>query len=175
VSDVLMGVATDAVTRNRHDLIKTFGVGTDKSKQAWTAILRQLFAADALASASDEHGGFRLTARGEAILLGRETISLRKESVRPARPPRGSKSGAAPVEGLDEADGALFARLRARRLEIAREEGVAAYVVFADRTLLELARARPLSLQDMAGIHGIGAVKLERYGEAFLEVLLAAD
>jgi ATP-dependent DNA helicase RecQ len=65
--------------------------------------------------------------------------------------------------------------LRARRFEIAREEGVAAYVVFADRTLLELARARPSSLQDMAGIHGIGAVKLERYGEAFLEVLLAVD
>jgi ATP-dependent DNA helicase RecQ len=175
VSDVLTGTATDAVTRNGHDRIKTFGVGKDRSKQAWTAILRQLFAADVLASASDEHGGFRLTPRGEAILLGRETISLRKESVRPARPPRGSKAGSANVEGLDEADAALFARLRAKRLEIAREEGVAAYVVFADRTLLELARARPMNLQDMATIHGIGAVKLERYGEAFLEVLLGAD
>jgi ATP-dependent DNA helicase RecQ len=64
--------------------------------------------------------------------------------------------------------------LRAARLAIAREEGVAAYVVFADRTLLELARQRPMTLREMAGIHGIGAAKLERYGEAFLEVLLNA-
>ncbi len=172
VSDVLMGVASEAIARNRHDQIKTFGVGSDKTKTAWTAILRQLFAADALASASEEYGGFRLTPRGEAILLGRETIALRKDAARPPKPPRTKGAQAAAVEGLDADDAAMFAALRAARLAIARDEGVAAYVVFADRTLLELARQRPMSLREMAAIHGIGAAKLERYGEAFLEVLL---
>ncbi|MEN9709283.1 MAG: helicase RecQ [Pseudomonadota bacterium] len=172
VSDVLMGVASEAITRNGHDQIKTFGVGSDKTKTAWTAILRQLFAADALASASEEYGGFRLTPRGEAILLGRETIALRKDAARPPKPPRTKGAQTAAVEGLDADDAAMFAALRAARLAIAREEGVAAYVVFADRTLLELARQRPMTLREMAAIHGIGAAKLERYGEAFLEVLL---
>jgi len=174
VSDVLMGVASEAIARNGHDQIKTFGVGSDKTKTAWTAILRQLFAADALASASEEYGGFRLTPRGEAILLGRETIALRKDAARPPRPPRTKGAQTAAVEGLDADDAAMFAALRAARLAIAREEGVAAYVVFADRTLLELARQRPMTLREMAAIHGIGAAKLERYGEPFLEVLLNA-
>lgn len=174
VSDVLMGVASEAIARNGHDQIKTFGVGSDKTKTAWTSILRQLFAADALASASEEYGGFRLTPRGEAILLGRETISLRKDAARPPKPPRTKGAQTAAIEGLDADDAAMFAALRAARLAIAREEGVAAYVVFADRTLLELARQRPMTLREMAGIHGIGAAKLERYGEAFLEVLLNA-
>ncbi len=174
LSDVLTGATSEAIARNRHDQIKTFGVGADKPKAAWSAILRQLFAADALGSASEEHGGFRLTPRGEAILLGRETISLRKEAVRPPMPARSNGTQAAAVDGLDSADAAVFVALRARRLAIAREEGVAAYVVFADRTLLELARQRPMTLSDMAAIHGIGAAKLERYGEAFLEVLLSA-
>ena len=172
VSDVLMGVASEAIACNDHDQIKTFGVGSDKTKTAWTAILRQLFAADALASASEEYGGFRLTPRGEAILLGRETIALRKDAARPPKPPRTKGAQTAAVEGLDADDAAMFAALRAARLAIAREEGVAAYVVFADRTLLELARQRPMTLREMAAIHGIGAAKLERYGEAFLEVLL---
>lgn len=167
LSDVLTGVTSDAIARNGHDQIKTFGVGADRPKAAWASILRQLFAADALASASDEHGGFRLTERGQAILLGHEALSLRKEAVRTPRPARSNGTQAAAVEGLDSADAALFAALRARRLEIARADGVAAYVIFADRTLLELARQRPMSLHDMAAIHGIGAAKLERYGEAF--------
>jgi ATP-dependent DNA helicase RecQ len=176
LSDVLTGTVSEAIARNGHDRIKTFGVGSDRTKHAWSGILRQLFAADALASASEEHGGFRLTEKGENILLGREGILLRKESPRsPEATPRARKGRPEVTQGLDEADSALFAALRRRRLEIAREEGVAAYVVFADRTLLELVRRRPLSLAEMAGIHGIGAAKLERYGEAFLEVLLAPD
>lgn len=176
LSDVLTGTVSEAIARNGHDRIKTFGVGSDRSKHAWSGILRQLFAADALASASEEHGGFRLTEKGENILLGREGILLRKESPRALEAtPRARKGRPEVTQGLDEADSALFAALRRRRLEIAREEGVAAYVVFADRTLLELVRRRPLSLAEMAGIHGIGAAKLERYGEAFLEVLLAPD
>ena len=174
LTDVLTGTASESVARNGHQSIKTFGVGADRPRGEWGGIIRQLFAADALETASEEHGGFKLSAKGEAILLGQESIQLRKDPPKAPKPAR-SKVGKGQdmPEGLDEEDGKLFAALRRKRLELAREEGVAAYVVFADRTLIELARERPLSLREMAGIYGIGTAKLERYGEAFLEVVLA--
>ena len=174
LTDILTGTESESVMRNGHGSVKTFGVGADKPRVVWGGIIRQLFAADALESASEEHGGFKLTEKGEAILLGKEAIQLRDVPVKTPKPPR-SKAGKgqeAP-EGLDEDEARLFAALRRKRLELAREEGVAAYVVFADRTLIELARERPMSLREMAGIYGIGTAKLERFGEAFLEILLA--
>ncbi|MDB5651113.1 MAG: ATP-dependent helicase RecQ [Hyphomicrobiales bacterium] len=174
LADVLTGEATDAIRRNGHDLVKTFGVGKDRAKQAWSSIIRQLFAAEAVATASTEHGGFCLTEKGQEILLGRETVRLRTEAPKAPRARSRDAKGQAEQEGLDEADATLFGLLRKKRLEIARSEGVEAYVVFADRTLLEIARKRPSTLQEMAGIHGIGASKLDRYGDAFLEVLDAA-
>jgi len=170
----LTGTASESVSRNGHEAIKTFGVGADKTRTEWGGIIRQLFAADALETASEEHGGFKLSAKGEAILLGQESIQLRKDPPKAPKPARskGGKGQDAP-EGLDEDETRIFTALRRKRLELAREEGVAAYVVFADRTLIELARLRPLSLREMAGIYGVGTAKLERYGEAFLEVLLA--
>jgi ATP-dependent DNA helicase RecQ len=173
LTDVLMGVASESVARNGHDRIKTFGVGADRPRGLWGSIIRQLFAADALETASEEHGGFKLTAKGEAIVLGRESIQLRND---PPKLPRSKVGkGLEAPEGLGEDDAKLFNALRRKRTELAREEGVPAYVVFADRTLMELARERPLSLSAMAGIYGIGTAKLERYGEAFLEVLLSVE
>lgn len=173
LTDILTGTASENVSRNGHDRIKTFGVGKDYSRTHWSSIIRQLFAADALEPASETHGGFKLTAKGEAIVLGQDTILLRKDPPKAPKPARAKTSkGQEAPEGLDDDAARLFAALRRKRLDIAREEGVAAYVVFADRTLIELARKRPLSLHDMAGIYGIGTAKLERYGEAFLEVLL---
>jgi ATP-dependent DNA helicase RecQ len=174
LSDVLTGVRSDAIARNGHDAIKTFGIGSGKPRQVWASVIRQLFAADALATASEEHGGFRLTPTGDAILRGQQGVKLRLDPARSKGSGRPGKGPAAPPEGLDEADQSLFQALRRRRLEIARDEGVAAYVVFADKTLIEMARRRPLSLGEMAGISGVGGRKLERYGEAFLAVLLDA-
>ncbi len=176
LTDVLMGVSSDSVTRNGHDRIKTFGVGKDRARGLWSGIIRQLFAADALETASEEHGGFKLTAKGEAILLGQESIQLRNDPHKAPKTsrPKSGKGQDAP-EGLDDDETRIFTALRRKRLDIAREEGVAAYVVFADRTLIELARQKPLSLREMAGIYGIGTAKLERYGEAFLDVLLSVE
>jgi ATP-dependent DNA helicase RecQ len=175
LSDVLTGVRSDTILRNGHDQVKTFGVGAAKTKQAWSSVIRQLYAADALATASEEHGGFKLTATGDAILRGQQTVKLRLD------PPsakgggkstqKGGKGAASAPEGLDEADLALFQALRRKRLEIAKDEGVAAYVVFADKTLIDMTRRRPLTMPDMAAIHGVGGRKLERYGEAFLAVI----
>ena len=143
LADVLRGDATDAIARHGHDRLKTFGVGKERSRRAWMATVRQLFAAGALAEASEEHGGFRLTEKGEAILFGRETITLRTviEPVSGRRDRRTRDAGrAARRDGLDPAAAALFERLRALRHALAKEEGIAAFMIFPDRTLIEIAQ-----------------------------------
>jgi ATP-dependent DNA helicase RecQ len=170
LADILTGSATEAVRRQNHDGLKTFGVGQDKPKASWMALTRKLFAADALAQASTEHGGFRLTTKGEDILFGRESIALRADPHAPARARR-SERDAARADGLDEGTAALFEHLRKLRLQIARDEGVAAYIIFTDRTLIGMARERPAALDEMRRIDGVGERKLTQYGEAFLEAI----
>ena len=172
LTNLLVGEATDIMQRNGHTELKTFGVGKSLSKQAWQAIYRQLFAIDALEAASEEHGGFRLTPLGDSILLGQETIQLRAHAPRNlARP----KATLRPVQGepLDDADTALLARLKALRRELAREEGVPAFMIFPDKTLLQMAEERPNSLVELGRIHGVGQRKLSLYGEAFLDILIS--
>ncbi len=172
LSDILTGQASDQVTRNGHETLKTFGVGRDKAKQAWSAVFRQLFAVGALASASEEFGGFCLTQKGDDIMRGRETIRLRDAPVKRERAARPGKGGrVAPSANLDDVDETLLAALKKLRREIARDEGVAAFMVFPDRTLIDMVEKRPATLDDMSRVHGIGQRKLSRYGDAFLEAV----
>ncbi|MCX5513594.1 DNA helicase RecQ [Kaistia algarum] len=166
--DILRGEASDNVRRLGHDQIKTFGVGAARGANEWRTVIRQLFAAGALAEASAEHGGFRLTDTGENILFGRETIALRKSREAPKRARR-SEARENRTSGLDDAASSLFEALRALRREIAREEGVAAYMVFPDRTLIEMAETKPATLAEMREVQGVGERKLSLYGEVFLE------
>ncbi|WP_424361869.1 DNA helicase RecQ [Methylocystis parvus] len=165
IADVLRGEATDAVRRHGHDAIKTFGVGKEHSKQEWASILRQLFAAGALQTASAEHGGFALTAKGEDILFGRERILLRSDPL--TRREKRQKE----ATNLDEATDRILSTLKRKRRELAQEEGVPAYVIFADRTLIDMAEKRPSTLDEMLEVHGVGERKVARYGDAFLEAL----
>lgn len=181
IADVLRGEATDAVRRHGHDAIKTFGVGKEFSKSQWSSIMRQLFAAGALRTASAEHspskdgrpygrpmGGFALTPKGEKILFGRETIMLRGDPL--TRRERRQKTAAS----LDETTDRILAALKRKRRELAQDEGVPAYVIFADRTLIDMAEKRPATLDDMLAVHGVGERKVARYGDAFLEALAEA-
>jgi ATP-dependent DNA helicase RecQ len=170
LADILTGEASDAVRRNGHESIKTFGVGKDRSKHEWSAIVRQLFAARALAST--EHGGFMLTGKGEDILFGRERLSLRRD---PLQPKERRRRGEAPVgQGLDEADERVLAALKRKRLELARDASLPAYMIFPDRTLSEMATRRPATLDEMRNVQGVGERKLAQYGDAFLEALAEA-
>ncbi len=172
LSDLLIGADSDALRRNGHDALKTFGVGADRGKQDWASTFRQLFAAGALRAASAEHGGFALTEKGEAILRGRETFLLR------ADPPREKGSGRTQRQPSRAGEGAgenrIFEALREVRRDIAKEQGLAAYMVFADRTLLEMAEQRPATLDELRGVHGVGERKIALYGEVFLEAIARA-
>ena len=170
LADLLTGQSTDAIVRNGHDALKTFGVGRERSKQAWSAIIRQLFAAGALATASEEHGGFCLTEAGADLMRGRTSIKFREHT----RARREDRRRAA-VTNLDSTDEALLAALKKLRREIARDEGVAAFMVFPDRTLIDMIEKRPSTIDDMATVHGVGQRKLALYGDLFLEALAEAS
>ncbi len=171
IADVLTGQASDAITRRGHDTLKTFGVGKERSKHAWQAIIRQLFAAGALAEASREHGGFRLTEKGIAILKGKETIALRVVAERVAGGRKKKAAAAAGEAAMDATTEALFEHLRALRRDLARKENIAAYMVFADRSLIDMARLKPRNADDMKLVHGVGETKLARYGKAFIAAI----
>ncbi len=168
LADLLTGNASEALRRNGHDVLKTFGVGQDRSKRTWASVFRQLFAAGALDYASQEHGGFALTEKGEDILRGKQEIRLRAE---PERAARRERAGQAPGSDLAEGDTALMIKLKALRRDLARTEGVAAFMVFPDRTLLEMVAKRPGTLDELGRIHGVGARKLSQYGESFVQAI----
>jgi ATP-dependent DNA helicase RecQ len=171
LSDILIGEASPNVVRHGHDQLKTFGVGSDRARKEWQATIRQLFAGGFLAEAGD-HGGYRMTPEGEEILRGRQSIQLRVPP--PVRGRRERRAPAAAMEGLDAATADLLVHLKETRLALARAEGIAAFMVFPDRTLIEMARQKPRSADALRTLHGVGEAKLARYGEAFLAAIAAS-
>ena len=172
IADVLIGKRTDAIAKQKHDEIKTFGVGKDKAAKSWMSIIRQLFAAGAVAH-RDEYGGLVVTGKGEDLLRGRESIRLRAET--PTERLARIRSTSGPYGNpLDDVDDIVFQRLRALRASISREEGIAAYMVFPDRTLIDMVREKPSDLDQMARVQGVGERKLKAYGDVFLNALWEA-
>jgi ATP-dependent DNA helicase RecQ len=164
--DVLLGRDTERIRQWRHDRVSTYGIGKELGEKEWRAVFRQLVA---LGMLDVDHSGFGALRLGEAsrpVLKGTQSVMLRKQAEgRPARP-----RIAAPAAGLDVAGNKLWERLRAWRSETAKAHGVPAYVIYHDATLLELARACPGSLGRLRSVPGIGAAKLDRYGQALLEI-----
>ncbi len=175
--NLLVGNATDAMLRYEHDRLPTFGVGKDRPAEAWRSIFRQIYAAGLIGLDIVGHGRWVLTDLGVQVLRGKARVELRRDAVEGNAGRRGQKKAQAARPMLAEAelsaaDAALLAELKALRRQLATEQNQPAYVVFSDRTLLELATKRPDSLGRMAEIHGIGGAKLERYGSLFLDLLL---
>ena len=170
--DVLLGKATPRVQRLGHDSLPTFGVGGDLSERQWRAVLRQLVAAGALGTDAEGHGSLKLTPRSARLLKGDEPLTLRRSSAPVGGRSRGRSRGPSRVGAeLSGIELTLFEALRGLRKRLAEEQGVPPYVIFHDATLRLMAEARPRSRAALAGLSGVGATKLERYGAAFLEVV----
>lgn len=174
--DVLRGKRTDKVAQYRHDQLSTFAVGADVSEAQWRRVLRQLVAMGAVRT-EGEYNTLELTDAAREVLKGEVQVVLR-EAAEPAKARgRGSRRGAdkvpAAASTLDAEGQARFAALKAWRAEVAREHNLPAYVVFHDATLAEMAREHPDSLEALSHVTGVGAKKLEAYGEEILRVLRA--
>ena len=170
--DVLRGADTAKVRQFGHDRLSTYGIGTELDARQWRSVFRQLLAAGLLEADVEGHGALRLTADSAAVLKGERSLALRHDPAR-ARTRRGrvSPADAAPAEALPADAGARFEALRAWRGEAARAQGVPAYVIFHDRTLREIALHTPRDLDALSAIDGVGAAKLERYGQAVIDVV----
>ncbi len=171
--DVLRGKATDKVAQFGHAQLSTFGIGAEVGEAQWRLVLRQLIALGHLRT-EGEFNTLVLADSAREVLRGAVPVQLRvaAETKARAKAPR-ARGGAAkpPPVPLDDGAAARFAALKAWRAEVAREHNLPAYVVFHDATLAEMARGQPASLEQLAGISGVGATKLERYGAEILRVL----
>ncbi|CAG9178800.1 ATP-dependent DNA helicase RecQ [Cupriavidus laharis] len=171
--DVLRGNASEKIRQWGHDKVSTFGIGKDRSVHEWHTVFRQLIAQGLLMIDHGGHGALLLGEGAREVLRGERQIILRRQTTKPGksgeRAARGTRTDH--TADMDADTLANWEALRRWRTEAAREHGVPAYVIFHDATLAELARTAPDSLSAMEGIPGIGASKLERYGQAIVDTL----
>ena len=175
VIDILRGTETERIVRTGHHRLPTFGVGAARQKTEWLSLIRQMVATGLLRLDIAGYGGIAATDKGRALLRGEGVFRYRADTVAraSAAPP---KPRAAPEaeRPLDDEETALLGALKELRLRIARERGVPAYVVFSDRSLIDMARRRPRTVDDFADVHGVGAAKLQVYAEPFLATIAEA-
>ncbi len=170
-TDVLLGVTTEKITRFAHDKLPTFGVGKELDRKEWGSVFRQLVVRGVLAINHDQFGALQATDLAGPILRGAETVLLRRE--------RSAAAAAAVIKKKNErgalgpAASALFESLRVERARLAKEQGVAAFIIFHDSTLAAIAAARPESMAALAEIPGMGKSKIERYGAVVLAAVKA--
>ncbi|KAG1647336.1 ATP-dependent DNA helicase RecQ [Nymphon striatum] len=165
--DILLGNSTDKVKARGHDQLPTFGIGGEYDKRGWQAVFRQMMGRDLIRPDPSRHGAFRMTQDARPILRDEATITLRKDTIR-----KGARPAIKTL--VSDEDAPLLSALKAKRRAFAEAARAPAYVIFNDKTLIEMAETRPANLDEFARISGVGAKKLESFGAAFLEVINGA-
>ncbi|NNM80201.1 MAG: ATP-dependent DNA helicase RecQ, partial [Gallionella sp.] len=155
------------VERHDHHRQSTFAIGKAWDATQWSSVFRQLIASGFLTVDIAAYGGLQLTAAARPVLRGEQAVWLRRD-VQVAKHKRGTRSAKPTPTGVQ--DDGLWPALKAKRMELAREQGVPPYVIFHDSTLVEMMSLQPRTLDEMARVSGIGQAKLARYGDAFLKV-----
>lgn len=176
VIDVLCGGDTEKIRRNGHDQLSVYAIGSDFSKVEWRSITRQLVVRGYLRADPERYGALVLTDACRELLRGEESLPLRKDvKVKLGKGSAGGKktSGGSELRALKTEEQALWDELKACRTRIAQEHDVPPYVIFHDSTLTQMALEKPQSEDELLEISGVGAVKLERYGDEFLKILRA--
>ncbi|MFM0058186.1 DNA helicase RecQ [Paraburkholderia phytofirmans] len=173
--DILRGNSSEKILQRGHEKLTTFGIGSALGEQEWRAVFRQLVAFGYLTVDHEGFGSLVLTEASKPVLKGEQNVTMRRY-VKPTRTRQSSgrtSERADPTIGMGPRERARWERLRAWRTETAKSDGVPAYVIFHDATLAEIARNGPDSIDDLRGIPGMGARKLDRFGDELLEVVAA--
>ncbi|MDX8432708.1 DNA helicase RecQ [Mesorhizobium abyssinicae] len=170
VIDILLGHETEKVLARSHQRLASFGTGMAHKRPAWLSLIRQLVAGGFLVPDPAGHGGLAISETGRAVGRGEVSFQYRVETRHRSMrgKARSAKGGGADMEGVDTA---LLATLKTLRLRLAKERQVPAYVVFSDRTLIDMADRRPRDLDAFAEVNGVGEAKLREFGEVFLEAI----
>lgn len=164
--DLLRGSKSAKIAQFNHDKLSVYGIGTERSKQVWQRIIDRLFDIEAITTG--EHRAIVMKERGVVILKGTQKVEI--DATHLIDPKRHSNLKLEIESDVPKDE--KFAALRALRAQLAKEANLPAYIIFSDKTLLELARYLPQNKAEMLAINGIGEVKYERYGELFLELCL---
>ena len=171
IADVLLGAETEKIRALGHDRLSTYGIGRDLAKSQWRALIGHLVGEGLLEPDPAMHGGLRLgdEAAVRAVLRGERPVEMRLP-----QPQRGRRAGRSQASAsLAPVHDAMFQALREHRRDLARAQGVPAYVVFDDRSLADMAARRPTTLDEFARVFGVGTAKLQRYGESFVSLIRA--
>jgi ATP-dependent DNA helicase RecQ len=169
--DVLRGVSSERIVQWHHDKLSVFGVGAERSEQEWRAIVRQTIALGLVTVDHDAFSSLKLTEAARPVLKGEQNVQLRQYQ-KPVKPKRTSAPRASYEEmELSKSEQAIFDKLRWWRVETARAHGVPAYVVFQDATLREIAKVKPVSLDQLRGVSGVGEKKLTSYGDEIVGII----
>jgi ATP-dependent DNA helicase RecQ len=169
VIDVLRGSKSQKIEKFNHQLLSTYGIGKDLSKSQWFHLSRQ-FIQKGLLRQDTQYGSLKMTLEGIEVLRGRQPLMglLKEEAFRES----GKAAKVKPsVTELDASDRELFERLREKRKELASRYRVPPYVIFSDKTLVEMAASKPETVEDLLAIHGVGAAKLKKYGKIFFDLI----
>ncbi len=171
VLDVLRGIDSEKVKQWNHQQLSTFGIGADKGEAEWRAILRQAMALGLVEIDHEAYGALKLPEAARAVLKGAQAVAMRRYQ-KPVKSRTAARPSASAAESdLSVTQQALFERLRWWRVETARSHNVPAYVIFHDATLREVARAMPMSLDELRQVSGVGEKKLETYGEQIIALV----
>ncbi|MDP2806473.1 MAG: DNA helicase RecQ [Gallionellaceae bacterium] len=170
--DVLMGKETARVLQFNHHQLSTFAIGKELAQAQWSSVYRQLVTGGFLEADIEAYGGLKLTEASRPVLRGAQEVWLRRDAEPAKRKTSKAERGSRLREAFAGAnEDPLWQALKAKRMELAREQGVPPYVIFHDSTLLEMLNRKPQTLNEMAQISGVGQAKLVKYGDDFLSVL----
>ena len=172
VIDILRGTQTEKIARMGHHRLPTFGIGAVRGKNEWRSLIRQMMATGFLRLDIAGYGGLAITGKGRALLRGEGVFLYREETMaaRPSAVPRGSRKEIS-EHPLNDNQAALLDVLKTLRLQLAKERGVPAYIVFSDRSLIDMARRRPRTEAEFAEVNGVGAAKLKAFAAPFLAAI----
>ena len=166
IVDVLRGLDTDKIRQHNHQQLSTYGLGADVSANHWQSIARQLIVQGYLSNDFERFGALTLTENSRPLLRGEKDFHYREQLAEPKQ-----RKTSASKNGVSQEDRNLWEALRECRKRLADEHDLAPYMIFHDATLMQMMEEQPSTLDALSFVHGVGASKLDKYGEAFLEVI----
>ena len=168
IVDILTGKSTDRVLQLCHDDLPTFGVGKDLGINEWKSVARQLMARGFI-TADMTYGSLKISVEGVKLLKGKNSFRYRPDAV--LKKSLGAKNAKEIFSDMSEEDEELFQALKSYRKEIAGERSVPAYIIFSDKSLVDMAMRRPGSMDEFGNIYGVGKGKKKEFGKKFIKFI----
>ena len=168
IVDILLGNKTENIKKYSHDKLKTFNIGSDKDKSTWQSIIRQLFSSGHINIDIENYGALKILKTGNDILFNAYKFERRKEVLSPKL---NTVKDNITLSDINEDDETLYNKLKELRSEYAKKLKLPAYVIFPDKTLIEMAKYKPTSSEELEKIFGVGKAKLKKFGKNFINVI----